>query len=287
MGGIECLQRKDMMSDLVAAQTMGFAETRDGIRLSYSLTPGKGEGRCVLIHSLAMDKFFWDATVAALAGAAEVLVYDCRGHGVSGKPDEAYSAQQFADDLADLMDHIGWPSAVVAGASMGGSIAIAFAAAYPRRVEALGLFDTTCWYGEDALKAWTERGNKALNEGFKSLIAFQKTRWFSDGFREASPNVVEAAASTFLANELKAYAATCTMLGVVDLRSALPVFDFPCRVLVGTEDYATPPEMARYLADNIPGAKLTILEGARHLSPLEVPDVIAENLRLLLEAAKG
>ena len=275
------------MSDLMPTQTIGFAETRDGIRLSYRIVPGTGGGRCVLIHSLAMDKFFWEPTAAALAGAAEVLIYDCRGHGVSGKPAGPYSTAQFADDLADLMNHIGWSSAVVAGASMGGCIALAFAAAYPERVNALGLFDTTAWYGENAPAAWAERAEKARSEGLKALVGFQKTRWFSDGFREANPDVVEAAVSTFLANEIDAYVATCNMLGAADLREALPKFDFPCRVLVGTEDYATPLEMARVLADNIPGAILTILEGARHFTPLEVPAIIAENLRLLIEAAKA
>lgn len=275
------------MSELKSTQTTGFAQTRDGIRLSYRILPGQGAGRCILIHSLAMDKHFWEPTVAALAGAAEVLIYDCRGHGVSGKPAGSYTTAQFADDLADLMDHVGWRSAVVAGASMGGCIALAFAAAYPSRVEGLGLFDTTAWYGENARQAWAERADKARTAGLKALVGFQKTRWFSDGFREANPEIVDAAVATFLANEIDAYVATCNMLGAADLRGALPEFTFPCRVVVGTEDYATPPQMARVLADNIAGAKLTILPGARHFTPLEVPAIIADNLLQLLQAAKN
>ncbi|WP_117193332.1 alpha/beta fold hydrolase [Rhizobium terrae] len=271
----------------MSEQLNSIAVMRDGIRISYRLVKGSGEGRVVLIHSLAMDKTFWEPTVAALEGFADALIYDCRGHGASGKPAGPYSVELFAADVADLMDHVGWPSSVVAGASMGGCVALAFAAGYPRRVDALGLFDTTAWYGEDAPKAWAERAGKALAEGMGALAGFQKTRWFSDGFREANPDVVEKAIGVFLKNELPAYAATCAMLGNADIRAALSKFDFPCRVAVGTEDYATPPDMARYMAENIPGASLFIMEGVRHFTPLEVPGTIAGHLKELVEAAKA
>jgi 3-oxoadipate enol-lactonase len=75
------------------------------------------------------------------------------------------------------------------------------------------------------------------------------------------------------------------MLGAADLRAFLPKFDFPSEIKVGSEDYATPPEMAKYLADHIPGAKMEIMEGVRHFSPLEVPVVIADALKTLTKAA--
>ena len=266
------------------ATNTDFAVTRDGTRISYRLVPGNGGGRCVLVHSLAMDKSFWGSTVTALNGAADVLVIDCRGHGKSDKPAGPYSVELFADDIADVMDHVGWDSAVVAGASMGGCVTLAFGARHPTRVAGLGLFDTTAWYGENAPEAWAERGNKALSEGLSALVPFQKTRWFGDAFREANPVVLDAAIKVFLANDLPAYAATCGMLGAADLRAALPSFKFPCEVRVGSEDYATPPEMAQYLADHIPGARLEIMEGVRHFSPLEVPSVIADALIKLTKA---
>lgn len=273
------------MSDLTKTTdgtiTSGTIPSRDGTRLSYRLAAGNGGGRCVLVHSLAMDKTFWDRTVDALAGDLDVLVYDCRGHGASDKPAGPYTVETFADDLADLMDGIGWSSAIVAGASMGGCVAQAFAAAYPGRVEGLGLFDTTAWYGENAPVAWEGRARKALDEGMEALIDFQRSRWFSDAFREANPDVVEKAVSVFLANDVPAYAETCRMLGRADTRKALPEFRFPCRVAVGSEDYATPLAMATYMAEQIPGATLHVMEGVRHFTPLEVPEVIAGHLKAL------
>jgi len=255
--------------------------TRDGTPIACRIVPGAQEHRFVLVHSLAMDMNFWERTVRALAGAGEVLVVDCRGHGRAGKPAGPYSVEQFADDIGDVMDGIGWKSAIVAGASMGGCVSLAFAARHPERTEGLGLFDTTAWYGPTAPDDWAKRAAKAKDEGLAALVAFQQTRWFSDAFRAANPDVVEDAVSVFLANDPAAYVATCNMLGAADLRSALAAFDFPCEIRVGSEDYATPPPMAEALAHSIPGAHLEILEQVRHLSPIEAPDRIAEAMRLL------
>ena len=105
--------------------------------------------------------------------------------------------------------------AAVAGASMGGCVALAFAGRYASRLTALGLFDTTAWYGADAPQQWRERGEKALSSGFPALVAFQKTRWFGDAFREGHTGTVDTTVATFLANDARAYAETCRMLGRV------------------------------------------------------------------------
>ena len=89
-----------------------------------------------------------------------MLIYDCRGHGASDKPAGPYTTTLFARDLADLMDHVGWPSAAVAGASMGGSISLMFAGAFPQRTNALGLIDTTAWYGAEAPAQWAGRAER-------------------------------------------------------------------------------------------------------------------------------
>lgn len=258
-----------------------YATTRDGVRIFYSLSGQIDSPRRVaLLHSLAMDHTFWAPIVERLQAEAAVLTVDCRGHGKSDKPAGPYTVEQFADDLADLFDHLGWDKAVVAGASMGGCVSLAFAIRHPQRVTGLGLFDTTACYGAPA--PWEERAQKALAEGLASLTDFQQTRWFSDRFRAENPAVVKAALDVFLANELPAYAETCRMLGACDLRAMLPSIKVPARIIVGSEDYATPIPMAQTMHDGIAGSTLEIVEGARHLSPLEIPDKIADELRVLL-----
>jgi 3-oxoadipate enol-lactonase len=236
--------------------------------------------RAALIHSLAMDREFWRPVAERLDAA--VLLYDCTGHGRSAKPAGPYSVEGFADDLAQLLDHLGWARAMVAGASMGGCVALAFAACHPRKAAALGLVDTTAWYGPEAPRQWEERAQKALEGGMRALVDFQVTRWFSEAFRAAQPQVVEKCVATFLANDVQAYAATCRMLGAADLRRCLEAMRLPAAVIVGEEDYATPVAMAEALHRGIRGSSLTVLKNARHLTPLEKPHEVACELAKLL-----
>jgi 3-oxoadipate enol-lactonase len=262
------------------------ARMRDGTRIRYSLAERPGDRRIVLVHSLAMDRAFWQPVAERLADTASVLILDCRGHGASDKPQGPYRVEQFADDIVELMDHLGWSKALVAGASMGGCVSLAFAARHPQRTAALGLIDTTAWYGAEAPKQWAERADKAGKEGLGSLIGFQVTRWFGDAFRAENPGVVQECIDVFLRNDVAAYAETCRMLGACDLRATLPQLAMPTAVVVGEEDYATPVAMAQALHDGIRGSTLTVLPGARHLTPLERVDSITSELNRLTEAAR-
>jgi 3-oxoadipate enol-lactonase len=77
------------------------------------------------------------------------------------------------------------------------------------------------------------------------------------------------------------------MLGDTDLRSFLPQIKVPTAVIVGEEDYATPVSMSRQLHEAIQGSTLTIIPGARHLTPIESPGEIASELRCLLNRVSG
>src|ERR1700726_3746562 len=104
------------------------AVARDGTRLAYTLHEHPAAGaRIALVHSLAMDRWFWRPVAERLAANASVLIHDCRGHGHSDKLPGSVTVDLHADDLADLTDQLGWRTVMVAGASMGGCIALAFA----------------------------------------------------------------------------------------------------------------------------------------------------------------
>lgn len=264
----------------------GEAPTRDGVTLSYTRTPAPaGSPRIVLVHSLALDRSLWSRVTERLAGRAETLVYDCRGHGRSERPAGPYTTDQFADDLADLLDHVGWDDAVVAGCSMGGCVAQAFAARHAERTRAALFVDTTAWYGPTAPADWAERAAKAEEKGLASLIPFQLVRWFGDDFRAAEPAAMDRLTDVFTANDLHSYVATCTMLGAADLRHSAPRIPHPAAVLVGEDDKATPPDMARALADLIGDGPATVVPGTRHLTPLENPGVVVDALDTLVRRA--
>lgn len=260
------------------------AVAKDGTHIQGTRYDGADSGpRLVLVHSLAMDQTFWDLLIDRLPGDCAIIAYDCRGHGSSDKPSGPYTIETFGDDLATVLDHAGWPSAAVAGASMGGCVTLAFATRHRARAAGLGLIDTTDWYGEDAPTAWERRAEKAESEGIASLIPFQVTRWFTETFRNANPRATQACIDVFLANEIPAYAATCRMLGKADLGEGLPSLNIPVNIVVGEEDYATPFLMAQAMQRQLPNASLRVIPRARHLTSVEAPDAVAAELTQLLQ----
>ena len=265
----------------------GSIQAKDGEPISYALhhSTKMPNRRLVLIHSLAMDGSFWSKNIPALLECASVLTIDCRGHGASSKSAKNYSIESFASDLEDVLNHLKWEDAVIVGASMGGSVSLAFAIAHPKRTKGLGLIDTTAWYGADAPQKWAERASKAVNEGLSALIGFQKTRWFSESFIESHPEEVARLVNIFLANDARCFEQTCTMLGAFDVRGSLKDINLPTTIVVGEEDYATPVEMSQQMHANIKNSTLKIISKARHLTPIECSIEINTSLEALIAKA--
>jgi len=269
----------------MAAEHESALTLSDGATLAYTLhpEPRPGAPRLVLIHSLALDRSVWDGVLEQLRSDAQVLAYDCRGHGRSDRRAVRFTAELFARDLAELLNHVGWQTAAVAGCSMGGCVAMAFGGLYPDRAAALGLIDTTAWYGVDAPLRFRERAEAAREKGMEGLVGFQVTRWFSDDFRARHADVLHRTTAIFVDNDFDCYAASCALLGDVDVRPHLATFRMAVAIVVGEEDYATPVAMAQQLHEAIAHSTLTILPKARHLTPIERPDAIAAEIQSLLQ----
>jgi 3-oxoadipate enol-lactonase len=257
------------------------ASAADGTVLRASLHESGQPRRIVLVHSLALDRTVWRFVIDELTDHADVLALDCRGHGDSDRTAGPYTVELMAEDLAAVLDAAAWRQAVVAGCSMGGCVAQAFAAAHPDRTSGLVLIDTTAWYGPTALEDWRQRADKAKAEGLASQRDFQVTRWFGDAFAAEHTEVVDDLMDRFVANDVDCYAATCAMLGAADLRGAIDHFKGPATVLVGEQDGAAPPAMADDLARRLGAPAPTVLPGARHLTPLERPREIGEAIAAL------
>jgi 3-oxoadipate enol-lactonase len=122
-------------------ETMATAQV-NGIDVYYEIH-GSGE-RVVLISGTGGDlRSDPGRATSLLAKNFEVLLYDQRGLGQSGKPDVPYTMAQYADDAAALMTAIGWDRAHVMGISFGGMVAQHLVLRYPERVNKLVLACTS------------------------------------------------------------------------------------------------------------------------------------------------
>lgn len=111
----------------------------NGVPIHYEVF---GEGRSiVLAHGFGANlRTNWVVTgwVESLTPLRQVILFDCRGHGRSGRPSDpaAYAPAEMTDDVTRLMDHLGIDQADVGGYSMGGGIALRALACHPQRFTA-------------------------------------------------------------------------------------------------------------------------------------------------------
>ncbi len=114
---------------------------RDGVALCYEEAEG-GKPPILLVHGWCCDHTFFAPQFEHFADEGHhVVAVDLRGHGQSDKPHETYTMQLFADDLAFLCKELGLDQPVVIGHSMGGVVAFAFAARYPKLPSAIVTID--------------------------------------------------------------------------------------------------------------------------------------------------
>jgi 3-oxoadipate enol-lactonase len=227
----------------------------------------------VLLHPLALSGQLWRPLAGALSDEFEVFSLDLRGHGASGWDGRPFSIEDMALDIAEILDVLELPAVGMLGMSMGGSVAVTFAGLFPERVGSLVLADTTAWYGDDAVTAWAERARRAADVPRAEQLPFQVDRWFSPSFRERDPEEVDRVTKIFLRTDSGAHAAASTAMGRLDSRRLLSAVRAATLVIVGQDDYATPPDMAGELAGGIAGATLLPVPDLRHLSLIERPEL--------------
>ena len=232
--------------------------------LAHRIDGPPGAPVVVLGSSLGTDMGMWEPQVAALAERFRVVRYDTRGHGGSPVPAGPLTIADLGADLLGLLDHLGAERARLAGVSLGGMVAMWAAAEAPERVERLVLCCTSARLGPPEM--WDDRIRTVRAEGTAALAGATMERWFSPA---ADPDVVARFAAMLRAVPAAGYAACCAAIRDMDQRDRLGRIAAPTLVIAGGDDPATPPEHAELLAAGIPGARLAVIDGARHLANVE------------------
>ncbi|MFN8847142.1 MAG: alpha/beta fold hydrolase [Bdellovibrionales bacterium] len=103
---------------------------------------GNSQGkRWVFIHGLMGFLSNWKKITSHIEGSGQCLLYDQRGHGRSFKPESGYAPEDYAQDLYELTEALGWDRFYLVGHSMGGRNALVFADLYPEKIEKLVIED--------------------------------------------------------------------------------------------------------------------------------------------------
>jgi 3-oxoadipate enol-lactonase len=234
----------------------------------------------VLSHSLASDLALWEPQMAALTARHKVLRFDTRGHGGSSAPEGPYDFNMLTGDVLGLMDALGVDKAHFVGISLGGMIGQHLALDAPERVEKLVLVSTSSGYGPEAQELWAARVEAVRLGGMGPLVASTLERWFTRPYRAAHPELMALIGGQIRLTPATGYVGCGMAILTMHTTQRLEEIRCPTLVIAGAEDAGTPPAMGRKIADNIPGARLELIESAAHLCNVERPETFN---RLLLD----
>jgi 3-oxoadipate enol-lactonase len=240
-----------------------------------------GARTVVFINSLGTDFRIWDGVIGALHADLGVVVYDKRGHGLSGIGSTPYTIADHAGDLVRLLETLGVSDAIVCGLSVGGQIAQQLYFDRPDLVAGLVLCDTAAKIGDPDF--WHRRIEAISRNGIASVTDGIMERWFSAGFRQSGGPEYDIARAMFERQPVEGYLATCAAIADFDRRADTASIAVPVSVLVGAEDGATPPDLVAEFARQIAGSQFQIIEGAGHLPCIEAPLPVAAAIAALAE----
>ncbi len=225
-------------------------------------------------HSYFMPEF------ARLAETAQVVYLDLPGHGRSERGDPAdWSFELCADAVRDFCDALGIAGPVVFGHSLGGFVAMAYAARHPDHARALVLQST---FGRFDLGRIVEEFRRAGGDEVAEIAErsygdddppVTPEEWARcwDVFGPHVPREQERART--VANE-ELNPAGMELMKAFDVLDQLSRIDCPTLVCVGDLDPITPVAAAREICDALSDgiAQLEVLEGAGHFPWLDAPD---------------
>lgn len=260
----------------------------NGINIYYR-EYGAGEPLLMIMGLSANADWWGDRFIKRFAELYHVVAYDNRGAGRSGKPEGPYPIPLMASDAIGLMDHLGWDSAHIMGASMGGMIAQEIALEYPDRVRRLVLLCTNCG-GKEQVLAAPEVYNllHTPREGLsdEDMARLSLPLLFPQRYIEENPQLMEEIVKNYLIApiEPKCFVWQITGVSTWSSHSRLADLRHPTLIAAGSEDVLIPPENSRILAEAIPDSRLVEMEGTGHGFQAMCPDRLAEEVLSFLES---
>jgi pimeloyl-ACP methyl ester carboxylesterase len=256
--------------------------TVNGIRLAYT---DQGTGLpLVFLHGFPLNREMWTPQVQGLGDQARTITVDLRGHGESEAPLWQYTMEQFADDVAGLLDHLGLQQVVLVGLSMGGYVALTFFRRHAHRLKALILTDTRAQADTDEGRAGRfHMAQTAYRKGPAAIREIMVPKLLCPMTLQSNRAVVSRVETMITQMEVSGLAGDLmAMAGRPDSIPLLPSIHCPTLVIVGAQDQATPVSDARLMAELIPNARLETIADAGHLPNLEQPGLFNQAMKRFL-----
>jgi 3-oxoadipate enol-lactonase len=254
--------------------SMTFAKI-NGVSIHYQLEGDQDAPVLMLCNSLGTTLEMWEPQMATLLTQFQVLRYDVRGHGQSDVPAGPYSIEQLGQDAMALLDLLGFTRVDFCGLSMGGMTGMWLVTHHPHRIQRLALCNTAAQLGTPEL--WNARLDVLHKEGMAGMTASILDRWFTQGFQQRAPQVMERVRGMLLGTPPAGYEANVRAIMAMDQRPDISRITAPTLIIAGRHDGSTPPALGLEIHHLIAGSRYVELDAA-HLSNWEQADAFSEAL---------
>jgi pimeloyl-ACP methyl ester carboxylesterase len=227
----------------------------------------------------------WRPQLEAVPDGCRFIAPDLPGFGGEDPPATGSpSMDAYAEDVVALLDALEIDRAVIGGLSMGGYVTFALFRRAPERFSGMLLADTRTPAdtpdGRSARRAMSElvktQGPTAVADQMIGKLLGKTTRATRPHVEREVRRLIEANTIRGLDDAIQA------MLGRPDSSPDLQRISMPTLVIVGEEDVLTPVSDSEAIHNAIDRSHLVVLEGAGHLSNLEVPEDFSEVLQNFL-----
>ncbi|HEX6897694.1 MAG TPA: alpha/beta hydrolase [Bryobacteraceae bacterium] len=272
------------------------------VRMAYmDIKPaGTPNGRtAVLLHGMNFGGFYFSGPIELLRKEGfRVIVPDQIGFGRSSKPIIPYNWNDLAANTRKLLQTVGVSKAVIIGHSGGGMLAARFAASYPDITERVVLYNPIGLTDSRYQRPWEN-----ADEIYKRTMAMSQDQIYTQNsatihryfhtpgaWKPEYEKYVRILYTPSLSADWPRLAMVRTLLGQMVLQDPV-VYDWAkikvkALVLGGAEDTPDFPQLAKHIADTIPGAELALLPGLGHVPHLQDPAAFnAALLKFLRESA--
>ena len=246
---------------------------------------GSGVPFLVMHGGLGIDHAYLPPVLDPFGDIFQLIYYDHRGHGRSGRPPlDSITYEQLADDANALREILGHEKIGVIGNSGGGNVALHYAIRHPKNISYLILIDVAPAFDfMEEMMANVQRKNptpemiETLNapvdptvEGFKHQFKVLQPLYFYEFNSEIEDMVNKAIDKMILNPEVAAL--NDVLMPKYNVSSQLNKIEAPTLILVGKEDFICPPSQAQRMLDGIPNSELFIFERSGHYPFYEEPD---------------
>ena len=245
-----------------------------------------GTGPVILfVHGFPLNHTMWTDQIEEFQKTHRVIAPDLRGFGGTDGALYSVSMEQFADDLAALLDALEIEHPVTfCGLSMGGYVAWQFVQRHPARVSRLIVCDTRAAADSpDAAANRLKMADIVLKDGPEPVAWAMMPKLFAQCTSERCPKAIGSVREMVMTSNPVAIAAAHRGMAVrPDVTSILPTLRIPTLVICGEHDAISPVAEMKAFAELIPAAEFVVIQNAGHMAPMEQPHSVNCAIRRFL-----